>query len=388
MRKPLAGVRVLDMSQGIAGPSCGGHFAEFGADVIKIEPPEGDWIRPLGSRIAGTSSQAVAYNRGKQSLALDLKSEKGRDIALALAARADVAIQSARPGVMDRLGLGFAALKGKSPDIIYVSISGFGQTGPRREAPLVDALAQAKSGLMSVMRSREGAPVKMDATLIDAITGLYAFQAASMALWGKKPGSGAEHLDISLMQAAAHIQAPNILEWDYVGKSPGVINPPAGNYRTAYGYLVLTTVNEAHFKGIFRAIGQPEIASDPRFATMPARRANLAALRAIVDAALITKPTSDWIAAFEREGALASAISTYGDWLADGHVVETDSAPAYTFASGERARIPHLPGQPPNTAPVPGVGAQSRDVLADLGLSRTDIDALIAAGIVHVAKSA
>ncbi len=385
---PLASLRILDMSQGIAGPSCAGHFAEFGADVVKIEPPEGDWMRPLGSRVAGTSPQAVTYNRGKQSLAIDLKSSQGRDIALQLAAKSHVAIESARPGVMERLGLGFQALKAVRPDIIYVSISGFGQTGPNREAPLVDALAQAKSGLMSVMRSREGAPVKMDATLIDAITGLYAFQAASMALWGRQPGSEARHIDISLMQAAAHIQAPNILEWDYVGKAPGVLNPPAGNYRTKDGFLVLTTVTEAQFKGIFQAIGQPEIATDARFATMAARKTNLAELRAIVDAALATRTTTEWIPAFEKAGALASAISTYGDWLADEHAKAVGSAPAYTFATGETARIPHLPGQPPNTAPVPGIGEHSREVLAELGLARGDIEALIASGVVRCPKPA
>ena len=391
MSKPLAGplatLRILDMSQGIAGPSCAGHFAEFGAHVVKIEPPEGDWMRPLGSRVAGTSPQAVTYNRGKQSLALDLKTPRGRDIALQLAARSHVAIESARPGVMERLGLGFQALKAVRPDIIYVSISGFGQTGPNREAPLVDALAQAKSGLMSVMRSREGAPVKMDATLIDAITGLYAFQAASMALWGRQPGSAARHIDISLMQAAAHIQAPNILEWDYVGKPPGVLNPPAGNYRTKDGFLVLTTVNEAQFKGIFQAIGRPEIASDAKFSTMAARKANVAELRALVDAALLTRTTAEWIPAFEKAGALASAISTYGDWLADEHAKAVGAAPAYTFATGEAARIPHLPGQPPNSAPVPGIGEHSREVLADLGLGLGDIEALIATGIVRVPKS-
>ena len=386
-RKPLEGLRVLDMSQGIAGPSCAGHFAEFGADVVKIEPLEGDWMRPLGSRVGGTSPQAVTYNRGKQSLAIDLKTDRGRDVALKLAAGSHVAIESARPGVMQRLGLGFADVKAVRPDIVYVSVSGFGQSGPMREAPLVDALAQAKSGLMSVMRSREGAPVKMDATLIDAITGLYAFQAASMALWGRAPGAEAplneaQHIDISLMQAAAHIQAPNILEWDYVGKPPGVLNPPAGNYRTKDGFLVLTTVNETHYRGIFSAIGQPEIAADPRFATIAARKANLAELRAIVDAALIQRTTAEWIAAFTKEGALASAISTYGDWLADEHAKAVGAAPPYTFATGETARIPHLPGQPPNTAPVPGIGEHSRQVLAGLGLPAAEIEALIAAGIV------
>ena len=214
-----------------------------------------------------------------------------------------------------------------------------------------------------------------------------------MALWGRVAGAAAHlnearHIDISLMQAAAHIQAPNILEWDYVGKPPGVLNPPAGNYRTKDGFLVLTTVNETHYKGIFRAIGQPEIAADPRFATIAARKANLAELRAIVDAALIQRTTAEWIAAFAKEGALASAISTYGDWLADEHAKAVGSAPPYTFATGESARIPHLPGQLPNTAAVPGIGEHSRQVLAGLGLPVSEIEALIAAGIVKCPKPA
>ncbi len=381
---PLRGLTVLDMSQGIAGPSCGGHFAEFGARVIKIEPPEGDWMRPLGSRVAGTSAQAILYNRGKESLALDLRKPEGREIALRLAQGCDVAIQSARPGVMERLGLGFAQVEARQPDIVYVSVSGFGQRGPDREKPLVDALAQAKSGLMSVMRGRDGSPVKMDATLIDALTGLYAFQAASMALWGKTKGSGARHLDISLMQAAAHVQAPSILEWDYVGGSQGVPNPPAGNYRTQDGFLALTAVNEAQAHGIFRAIERPEMVADSRFATVAGRKANVAALRAILDAELAKRPTAVWVAAFEREGALGSAIQTYGEWLDDAHVKAIDMAPAYTLRDGRSARLPHMPGQAPNERPMPGIGEHSRAVLAGLGLPNAEIESLITAQIVRV----
>lgn len=385
---PLAGIRVLDMSQGIAGPSCGGHFAEFGAEVIKIEPPEGDWMRPLGSRVAGTSAQAILYNRGKRSLALDLRRPEGRDIALALARSSAVAIQSARPGVMDRLGLGFAQLAAVQPDIVYVSVSGFGQTGPDREKPLVDALAQAKSGLMSVMRGRDGAPVKMDATLIDAITGLYAFQAATMALWGKRPGSGPRHLDISLMQSAAHVQAPNILEWDYVGGPPGLLNPPAGNYRTRDGFIAVTTVNEAQSHGIFRAIGRPDMIADARFATVAARKVNVAALREEMDAALAGRTTADWVDAFAREGALASAIQTYGEWLDDGHARAADMAPPYQLRDGRAARLPRMPGQPPNERPMPGIGEHSREVLAALGVATVEVERLIAAGIVREPSTA
>lgn len=384
MRKsgPLAGIRVLDMSQGIAGPSCGGHFAEFGADVIKIEPPEGDWIRALGSRVAGSSSPTVLYNRGKRSIAVDLRKPQGRDIALRIAGTAQVVIESARPGVMERLGLGFGAIREHQPDIVYVSISGFGHRGPNREKPLTDTMAQAKSGLMSVMRSREGAPVKMDAPVIDAVTGLYAFQAASMALWGKSVGSGARHLDISLMQSAAHILGPGILEWDYVGRAPGILNPPAGNYRTKDGWLAVTTVNEEQYRAICRASGRPDLANDPRFDTVAGRKENLPELRRLLDEALATRTTAEWVERFEKEGALGSAIATYGDWLDDPQTIAADSAPSYSFPNGESVRIPHLPGQPPNAADVPGLGEHGASILADLGLDATEIDSLTKAGIV------
>lgn len=381
--RPLQGLTVLDLSQGIAGPSCGSHFAEYGARVIKIEPPGGDWIRKLGTDIAGTSSPAIAYNRGKESLALDLKRPEAREIALNLAARARVLIESARPGVTERLGLGFEAVKAANPDIVYVSVSGWGQRGPNRTEPMVDTVGQAISGLMSVTRDREGAPVKVNATLIDAITGLYAFQAAIMTLWGKQPGSGARHLDINLLQAAAHIQAPNVLEYAYVGQPPGLLNPPAGNYRTKDGWIAITLVNEAQFAGICKAIGRPELAQDARFNSFQTRKENVAALSEILDTALITRTTDDWVQRMTSAGALASRINNYGDWLADPHVAAVAAAPPYRLANGRTAALPHLPGVLPFDGPVPRVGQHTNALLAEAGFTGAEIDRLLSVGIAH-----
>jgi len=384
---PLQCLFVLDMSQGIAGPSCGGHFAEFGAEVVKIEPPQGDWMRPIGTTIAGASPSALAYNRGKKSLALDLRTPEGREIALKLAERAHVAIENARPGVMDRLGLGFEAVRRRKPDIVYVSVSGWGQKGPEREKPMVDAVAQAFSGLMAATRSREGAPVKLDATLIDAITGLYAFQAATMALWNRKPGAPAEHLDISLLQSAAHIQAPNIIEASYLGRPPGLLNPPAGNYRTADGWIVLSLVTEAQFQALCRVIGQPELAKDPRFETFAARRSQLGPLREIFDRAFARRGTKELVESILAEGGLAGPINTYSDWLAHPHVQAVEAAPDYRIGE-TTVKLPHLPGQAPNPAPMPQVGEHSREVLLSVGLAAAEIAELEGKGIVVTAKRA
>lgn len=378
---PLAGLMVIDFSQGIAGPSCGGLFAEHGARVIKVEPPEGEWMRGLGTRIAGTSAQYLVYNRGKQSLALDVRKPAGREAALTLAGRADVVIQSARPGVFDRLGLGFEAIKARNPDVVYISVSGYGQSGPDRERPMVDTVGQAYSGLMSVTRSRDGVPVKIDATLIDAITGLYGFQAATMALWGGRKGKGARHLDISLLQSAAMIQGPNILEWGFVGRPPGLLNPPAGNYPTKDGWLAMTLVNQAQFEGICRALGRPDLITDGRFTTNAGRKENVAALRTIIDGETVKRTTAEWLPLFEKEHALAARINTYGDWLADPHVQQTAAAPMFEPGPGVTVPLPHLPGEAPFNAPAPKVGEHTRQILTEAGLDETAIRRLIEEGI-------
>ena len=158
--RPLSGLRVLDLSQGIAGPHCGGLFAEYGARVVKIEPPQGDWMRPLGPGFGDCSAAFIYYNRGKQSLALNLKATGAIDIVLDIAAKSDVLIENNRPGVSDRLGFGFEAVKARQPRIIYVSVSGFGHTGPDAQKPLSDTVAQAHSGMMMINRGRADVPIE------------------------------------------------------------------------------------------------------------------------------------------------------------------------------------------------------------------------------------
>jgi len=383
-KKPLEGIVVLDLAQGIAGPYCGGLFSEFGARVIKVEPPEGDWIRKLGTLVAGESALAIIYNRGKESVGLDLKQKVARDAVLKLAAKSHVFLQSARPGAMGRLGLGFEDIRKVAPDIVYVSVSGYGQTGPNAEKAMVDTVGQATSGLMSMTLARDGSPVRTTAPLVDVLTGLYAFQASSMALWGRKPGDGARHVDISLMQAAAAAQAPVIAEFGFVGKSPGTLNPPAGNYRTKDGWMAVTLVTDAQFRGICEAIGKPELGPDPRFDTFANRRINLPALREILDTELAKRTTAEWEPLFAKAGALASRINNYGDWLADPHVQAVSAAPGFAVDQDTSLQVPRLPGQPAFDAPAPRIGSHTRRVLGELGMANSDIDAWVRDGIAKV----
>ena len=359
---PLSGRLALDLTQGIAGPYAGRLLAEHGCRVIKIEPPEGDWIRQIGSGPGGTSVNFLYYNLGKESVTLDLKTAQGVSAALAIAERADVVLESARPGVMDRLGLGFEAVKARNPRIVYLSVSGFGLAGPRASDPMTDTVAQAWSGMMSINKGADGVPHKIQTTIVDAITGLYAFQAVGMALMA---GGPARRLDVSLMQSAAAIMGPKVMEFAHHGFTPATPNAPAGSYCTADGWIAVTLVRESHFVSIAAAIGRPDLSDDPRFATFAARLQNLDALVAILSEVLAAKTTADWLAVFAERGVLASPINDFGAWLAEPHVIESGAAPVTAVGPGVQSPTPHTPSRAPFVAPAPAAGADTERVLAE-----------------------
>ena len=365
--QPLAGLLVLDLSQGIAGPYCGRLLADRGARVLKVEPPRGDWMRVLGAGPGATSASALYYNLGKESVVLNLKEPDDLERALALAARADVVIESSRPGAMEKLGLGFEAVRARNAVVIYLTISGFGRTGPRAAEPLTDTVAQAFSGYMSINRGRDGIPHKTDTTIIDAVTGLYAFQAVTMALW---PGGAREarHLDVSLMQSAAAILGPKVLEAAYLGKPPQAINPPAGSYRTRDGWIALTLVREQQFHALAREIGEPDLPSDPRFATFASRAENLEPLLQVIGARMAERPTEEWTGRLNAAGVLASRINGFGDWLADPQVTASAAAPMVEVMPGTSLPVPRNPGQPAPDRPCPAVGEHTGAVLREFGL--------------------
>ncbi len=358
---PLEGRIALDLTQGIAGPYAGRLLAEYGCRVIKVEPPGGDWVRDIGSG-PGTSVNFLYYNLGKESVTLDLKTPEGVAAALAIAARADVVLESGRPGVMDRLGLGFDAVRARNPRVVYLSVSGFGLSGPRTQEPLTDMVAQAFSGMMSVNRAPDGVPHRIQTTIVDAMTGLYAFQAVAMALVA---GGAARRVDVSLMQSAAAVLGPKVMEFAHHGFTPTVPNPPAGSYRTADGWICVTLVREHHFVKLAAAIGQPALSDDPRFRSFAARTENLDEITAIIAGALEARTTAEWLDLFDAEGVLASPINDFGDWLADPHVVASEAAPVIAAGPGAGLPAPRTPGCPPLERPAPVAGADTERVLAE-----------------------
>lgn len=362
---PLKGRLALDLTQGIAGPYAGRLLAEHGCRVIKVEPPEGDWVRQIGSGPGGTSVNFLYYNLGKESVTLDLKTPGGLAAALAIAERADVVLESARPGVMDRLGIGFDAVSSRNPRVVYLSVSGFGLTGPRAKDPMTDTVAQAFSGMMSINRGADGVPHKIQTTMVDAITGLYAFQAVSMALVG---GGPARRLDVSLMQSAAAIMGPKVMEFAHHGHTPATPNAPAGSYPTADGWIAITLVREVHFVRMAAALGRPELSSDPRFATFATRLENLDALVAILTDVLAERTTAEWLQVFAAADVLASPVNDFGDWLAEPQVTGSSAAPVVPVGPGIESPAPRTPGRSAFAHAAPAPGADTERVLQEFSV--------------------
>lgn len=390
--RPYAGLRVLDLSQGIAGPYCGMLLAQHGADVIKVEPDAGDWGRSLGARAGEHSALDYTTNRGKRSIALDLKKPEGRALLARLATRCDVFLENFRPGVVDRLGVGFEAVRASNPKVIYASISAFGQRGPGRELPGSDTVAQAFSGMMVVNRDATGTPKPTGFLTADYATALYVFQAVAAALAARPYESEGRHLDVSLMQACGALLAMKVIEERMEGGPAPKLNAPAGSYRTKDGWIAVTLTKEAHFPLLCETIGRPALAKDARFADFGLRAQNLAVLAPLVQEALAARTTDEWLALFHAADVLASRIHDPTSWVADPQVHAMEIVDEVPTPEGVTVPWVKVPGAdaPSGNDPRgrwPGIGADGAAILRDiLRLDDAEIARLARDGILQRAR--
>ncbi len=380
---PYRGYKAVDFSQGIAGPYCGMLLALNGAEVIKAEPPGGDWSRTLGAVYGEHAALSISYNRGKRSIAVDLKAPEGRDIAGRLIAGCDILIEGYRPGVAARLGMGYEEVKRVNPKVLYLSVTGFGQCGPYAQSPCTDSVAQAFSGLMSINHGKDGLPHRIGTTIIDAVTGLYAFQALTAALFAREIGTEREgrHLDINLMQSAAAIQAPAIAAYHLEDGAPKPLNTPAGDYRTKDGWIAISLVKEEDFKRLSETIECETLPDDPRFSTFSQRAKNKAPLVEILAQTFAEKTTEEWINRLKAADLLHARINDFGDWLADTHVKSVDAAPIMTHPEVGKIPTPNIPGQlkakgGDTLCPPPPIGKHTGEILSELGYSDEEIETL------------
>ena len=387
-----AGLRVVDLSQGVAGPHCGMLFALNGADVVKVEPPDGDWGRSIGKRHGDFSAYAIAFNRGKRSLAIDLKRPGGREVVAQLVARADVVIENNRPGVLARFKLDYEQVRASNPSVIYVSVTGFGQEGPNKDMPATDSILQAYSGLMSVNRDSAGMPQRIGVLVIDVVTGLYAHQAAATALYRRATRGGGRHVTVSLMDAIGAVQAGKILEFHLEGEhgQPGGV--PVATYEAADGYITINARRDPHFVALCQILGLPELASDPRFRTADARLAHEAELMPLLRERVKLRSVSDLQSALTTGDVLHAPVNDYRRYLDDAHVTVTGAVQWVEHPVVGQIPLHRIPGLDPPApgslaAHSPAVGEHTRAVLEEIGLTPSAIAALEAAGVARAAVS-
>ena len=388
--KPYAGLKVLEISQGYAGPYCAMMLAQYGAEVIKVEPPGGDWMRIIGKQAGDHTAHSIIANIGKKSLALDLKAPEGREIAQRLAAECDVLVEAARPGVAERLGLSYDQVRGGNPGVIYMSVSGFGQEGPYADRPCTDSVTQSFSGLMSVnLGPDDGMPHRVGCLVVDHLTGIYAFQAVAAALYARREETEGRFLDISLMHSMASMLAPKIAEHHLEDGNPRVLNAPTGSYRTKDGWIAVALVKEEQWPRLCAAIGRPEYADDPRFTDFESRAEHLEVLLPMIRDAIAERTTDDWGKRLRDADILSNRINDFGDWLADEQVQSANAAPMISQPGAGPTPIVHIPGTAAlrdgeARSEAPPIGGDSREILAGLGLDDAAIAALVAKGVTKV----
>ncbi len=387
MPPALDGLRVVDFSQGVAGPHAGLLLAQHGADVIKVEPAGGDWGRILGERHGDFSAYSLNFNRGKRSIALDLKSAEGRAVATRLAGAADVVIEAFRPGVMARFGLGADTLMADHPGLVYLSITGFGQRGPRAHLPVTDGVIQGFSGLMQLNRTPDGTPRRFPMVLIDVTTGLYGAQAVMAALLRRARTGRGEHIDCSLMHSALALQAPAILEHQFENGKPETLYVPLGVVGTRDGHLSIAVRTDAHFRALCSAIGRDDLGADPRYADRKSRIRHEHELMSELAATFATRESAEWVERLVPADVTHSIVRSYQDVLDDPDSEASGYLEAVTLATRtEPVRMPTLPGLAPTTAGAargcPQIGEHTGVLLREAGYADDDVARLLRDGVI------
>jgi crotonobetainyl-CoA:carnitine CoA-transferase CaiB-like acyl-CoA transferase len=382
---PLAGVRVLELAQIMAGPTCGMLLADMGADVIKVEKlPGGDDARGYREpRVNGVSAPFLMLNRNKRGIAIDLKRPEGRDVLLRMVRDADVVTENYRRGTLEKLGLGYDVLARINPGLIYCAVSGFGREGPWRD----------NAGLMSITGEPGGPPVKTGNSVADINAGILAAVGILAAFVHKLRTGKGQVVDTSLMEAALQQTYWHAAAYFATGKSPGatgsahILTAPYQAFRTADGWINIGGANQANWERIADVMGHPEWRTDGRFADNSSRMANLEALVDAMNAVLAQRTTDDWLAAFDAAGVPAGPVHSVGEALshpqthARDMVVELDHAQAgRTRALGCPIHFSATPTRIDRAAPV--LGEHTREVLREFGYRDKEIDALAARGVI------
>ncbi|WP_298850130.1 CaiB/BaiF CoA-transferase family protein [uncultured Ruegeria sp.] len=394
MTEPLAGIRVLDLTNVLAGPYCCYQLALMGAEVIKVERPGGgDLARVLGAdpvrNTAGMGISFLAQNAEKKSVTLDMKSDKGKALLKHLVQTADVLVENFRPGVMDRLGLGYDVLRDVNPNLIYCAVSGFGQDGPRRGDPAYDQIVQGISGVMSITGDPDTAPYRVGYPLADTVGGMTAAFAVAAALNANPRGT---YLDVAMSEAVISTMGwvvSNYLVGDVMPGAHGnenITSAPSGTFATLDGPINIAANRDEQWQTLARHLGRPELLNNPGYATREDRKRNRHALREELEQTLQTKSAADWVRELNAIGVPTGQVLSVPEALAD----EQLSGRGLIGSLKVQGEDMKLAGSPvvmdgvrrmPHTAP-PKLGADNTAIWSEIGLSGAEIDALSKEGVI------
>ena len=386
MSGPLAGIRVVDITNVVAGPSCAAQLADQGADVIKVEPPAGDLIRK--SAASGLPPMFITCNRGKRSLAIDLKRAEASDVLWRLMESADVLVQNLRPGAMERLGFGEPTVRARNPGIVYLSISGFGETGPYSGKRVYDPLVQSVSGFADMQG--EGIAPKMIRTVIaDKTTAVYAAQAVTAALFHRERTGEGQHVRVAMLDVMLSMMWAEGMGPFTVIADGGEVPPPSHDriFETTDGHITAGAVSDSEWGGLCAALERPEWLVDPRFVTQALRNKHKDQRYGAMAEVFLTKPSAHWLEALDQNDVPNAPVLKRGEifdhpQVLNNQVIHELEQPDVGMIRQARpaARFEKSPAIPPRPAPI--LGQHSKTILTELGFNDDEIDALVSGNIV------
>ncbi len=391
---PLSGIRVVDLTRILAGPFCTMMLADMGAEVIKVETPgQGDPLRGQGAMRDGLSWYFAAFNRNKRSLSLNLREPEGKAVLARLIAASDVLVENFRPGVLARMGFDAARLNALKPNLVYANISGFGTSGPYRDRPSFDFIAQAMSGFMAVTGTADGPPLRAGPPIADLVAGLYGALGVCAALVKRgRTGAGetvGSSLNSGMLSLLAFLAANHFATGDdppRTGNDHAIV-APYGMFRTADGEVALAPSQEQSYQRLLDAIGAPELRDDPRFRNNNSRVANRAAMNAAIEARLCADTTEYWIERLNAAGVPCGRVMGLKEVFADPQVIDQEMVLSQDHPGHGTVRMLGFPikfTQAPCQLrrPAPEIGGDSDAVLRELGYSADEIAAMREAGVV------
>jgi crotonobetainyl-CoA:carnitine CoA-transferase CaiB-like acyl-CoA transferase len=385
LAKSLEGLKVVDFTQVMAGPTCTLCLADLGADVIKIESPSGDLARALSPWVGGESVAYMALNRNKRGVVLDLKRPDHREAAQHLASAADVVVESFRPGVMARLHLDYATLSALNPRLVYCSVSAYGQQGTSRSLPGVDGVLQAVSGLMSVTGPPSGEPCKVPVPVVDLMTGYLATISVMAALADRERTGRGQHVEASMFASAIALQHTTLATFLADGRVPGrqghaaPYSTPNEALRCADGWIMVAAYHPARWEALCVVIGAPDLAADPRFADNKSRLENRKAMLAELEKHMLPHTRAHWLERFIGADIICGPIHDYAEVtqcapFAEAELAETVLHPSAGAMRMPRSMLAAVGERPRARRPAPRLGEHSDEVLAGCGMSPHGVD--------------